>query len=192
MSDIKLEDLLSIASGEVTVQDTYDVELNANEIDIKNFIYAHSIKSHDKPIPVKLIYDFYSQWSEHPVGIRPFSGLFVKFFERIIYNGMSCFKVTPSSFGLPEYYSVYRDPRFTKKDNKKSKYYGVYPIAGYYIARFKTEENLHYLGRFKYEKDAARAYDLMAYMHFGKDANLNFTEKVDEYEKEIKNKKENP
>ena len=49
-----------------------------------------------------------------------------------------------------------------------------------------TEENLHYLGRFESAKEAARKYDIEAYKHFGKNANLNFPQDVDKYEKEIK------
>lgn len=187
--DLTLEEMLEIASKPSSSTDNISIQ-DSNQIEIRKFIRAKDIQSSDNPIHARLIYDYYNQWSDTPLPYKTFVKYFTIYFKKSRSSENILFKVTPQSFGLPISYSFYRDSRFHDKQVKKSKYLGVYPIAGYYIARFKTEENTHYIGRFETEIEAATQYDLYSYLHFGITNKLNFPENKDSYEKEIN--KEDP
>ncbi len=71
----------------------------------------------------------------------------------------------------------------SSKKNATSKYLGVhlqkcnnkiYGTYQYFQARIRTDYELKYIGVFKNEEDAARAYDEAAKKYHGKFANLNF------------------
>ena len=63
----------------------------------------------------------------------------------------------------------------TKKRGCSSQYLGVsYNKKGYIRAQISTNKQKFYLGAFKSEVDAARAYDIKAKELFGEFANLNF------------------
>lgn len=183
--DITIDELIDIASNPGTKADK-TVITDTHHLEIRKFIRARDIKSADNPIHARMIYDYYFEWSEAPMPYKRFVKYMTLYFTKVRSSQNMILKVSPESFGLPDWYSVYRDERFlSKKQLKKSRFIGVYPIAGYFIARFKTEENTHYLGRFKTEKEAAISYDKYAYLHFGLTTKLNFPENKDVYEKEI-------
>lgn len=184
MSEIKLEELLDLANTQSSKDDV--IVLDANQVDIRKFIRAKDIQSADNPVHAKLVYDYYQQWSENPLTYKRFVKYFTMYFKRSNSGPNILFKVTPQSFGLPPYYSFYKDTRFNDKPMKKSKYRGVYPFAGYYIARIQLEDTIHYLGNFQTESEAALAHDRSSYFHFGTRAQLNFPENTRMYEKEAK------
>lgn len=66
--------------------------------------------------------------------------------------------------------------RPAKRANSKSKYNGVgwNKSANQWMARIRINGKLTYLGCFKDETAAARAYDKAAREHFGEFARLNF------------------
>ena len=183
-----LDELIDLANKAISKSENVTLT-DPSQIEVKKFIIAKDIKHSDKTsIHAKLVYDVYSQWSDSPLTYKRFVKYFTLFFKKVRSSQNMLFKIDPIAFGLPASYNFYRDERFTSRPLKKSKYEGVYQIAGYYVARFKTEENTHYLGRFQTEKEAALIYDKYAYLHFGLTTKLNFPENKDVYEKETKEK----
>ncbi len=185
----ELDDLIDLATK--VASKTEGVTLtDPSQIEVKKFILAKDIQSSDQTsIHAKLVYDVYTQWSEHPLTYKRFVKYFTLFFKKVRSSNNMLFKIGPAPFGLPSTYNFYRDERFVQRPLKKSKYNGVYQIAGYYVARFRTEENTHYIGRYPTEKEAALAHDKYAYLHFGLTTKLNFPENKDVYEKEITEEK---
>jgi tRNA U34 2-thiouridine synthase MnmA/TrmU len=63
-----------------------------------------------------------------------------------------------------------------KRKNTSSKYKGVslYKRYNKWESKISVNKKLIHIGLFNYEVDAARAYDMMAKIHFGEFANLNF------------------
>lgn len=57
-----------------------------------------------------------------------------------------------------------------------SRYKGVKPNTGGWLARGNCDEKCINIGNFNTEKEAAHAYDLFAIKHYGDYANLNFPE----------------
>ncbi len=182
-----LEDLIKVAEGSVKAETK---KFNKAEAEIRKFINDLNIKESETLVPKMLIFDYYAQWAKpNTLSNYLFCKNFNRYFTSKVTYGIKCYKVDPTCFGLPEFYSVYKDNRFNyyKKDNiKNSSLKGVYSIAGYYVARLRTEEGLHYLGRFKSNREAAYRHDIEAFKHFGIDADLNYPEKMKEYEKKIK------
>lgn len=70
--------------------------------------------------------------------------------------------------------------RLKQKPKSTSKYKGVHLRAenGNFIARISINKKRIYLGDFKTQKEAAKAYDLAAKENFGEFACLNFKRKV--------------
>jgi hypothetical protein len=60
--------------------------------------------------------------------------------------------------------------------NSSSIYLGVHWSAGKWVAMISVDHKNKYLGRFTYEKEAARAYNKAAAEHHGEFANLNVIE----------------
>lgn len=186
---MSIDDLLNVATNDSTdTIDLHDDLKDINQMEIRSFIRAKNIVKHTKPVPVKLIYDTYLLWGENPLGPNMFIRYFKQYFDIHMYLGVHCFKINPESIGLPDYYSVYRDIRFNTK-KRKTKHFGVYPVASYYIARLQLEDNMYYIGKFETAEEAAVAYDIEAYFHFGKFAKLNYIGRTVEYEEEIKKRK---
>ena len=65
--------------------------------------------------------------------------------------------------------------RLRPKRKGSSKYWGVYYVKKHkrWRASIKVNRKTRYLGHFKQEKDAARAYNEAALFHFGECATLN-------------------
>ncbi len=65
--------------------------------------------------------------------------------------------------------------RNKKQGKGKSRYKGVSPVKGRWIAQIGIGGQ-NYIGSYKTEIDAAKAYDAAAMKHFGEFARLNFTQ----------------
>jgi hypothetical protein len=183
MSD--LNDLINAASGKT------DAPKRSNKtfqtLEIEGFINHYSITDGSSPMCKRLVYDYYVRWSKNPMTFKGFVVGFNRKFKTRHYNGIKCYYLNPESLALPPFYSMGKDRRYFKvKSKRKYNFIGVTETFGYYIARLKTEENLHYLGRFKTAKEAAIAHDIEAYKHFGNDAKLNFPQDAKKYDKEKK------
>lgn len=177
--------LLDLAGGDI--KNTPN-KPKKDDLEINGFIAYYDIKKGSMPIAKPLVYDYYLQWSKNPLTAKRFYIKMNKIFGTQFYNGTKCWYLDPTCFKLPSFYSMSKDSRFfeVKKSKVLEKYKGVTETHGYFIARIKTEENTHYIGRYKTAKEAARAYDLESYRHYGNDAVLNFPQDVDKYEEKIK------
>ena len=188
MSDeLDIDKLLEIASNPGTKTDQALIT-DPYHLDIRKFIRSKNIQTGTQPVHARHLFDFYYEWSDKPLTYKRFVKYLSIYCKKVRSSSHVLFKIDPTCLGLPDYYSFYSDIRFTKK-LKKTSFVGVYPIANYFIARFKTEEATHYLGRFKTAKEAAREYDKYAYLHFGTTTQLNFPENKDVYDKELTEKK---
>jgi len=176
MSDInKLQELINIARQKPAKEEDDFEDPKVSEIN--SFIQAKGMNTSNKLIPARIIYDEFKAFSNIKMTKQIFFNIFNRLFERKKVMGLVCYAVTPVSVGLPPEYSVYKDPRFSKKAKKlkESKYVGVYPdIAGGFVARLKTEHGSRLIGHFYNEKEAAKEYDKYAKMAFGDQAVLNF------------------
>jgi hypothetical protein len=186
--DNNLKELLDLVNNPSTKTDDV-TKLDARHIEIRGFIRAKDIKESNNAIHARLIYDAYFQWAKNPISYILFVKYFSNYFKKYRSSSNIFFKIKPESLGLPSYYSMYKDHRFNKKKIKKSRYLGVYPIGGYFIARIKLEDTTHFIGTFEKELDAAIAYDMYAYLHFGRNIELNFPRKWKLYEEELKKEK---
>lgn len=156
------------------------------ELEVKAFVETSGVKEGIVYIPYYLVYDYYCTWSAKPYTIRVFMKEFIKHFKVTRVIGYKCFMIHPPSVGLPEYYSMYKDPRFFNRAKYTSKFVGVYPLFGFYVARYKDIHGSYYIGKYPTEKQAATAYDLYVYKLKGKESLLNFKNKSRIYEKAIK------
>jgi len=76
-------------------------------------------------------------------------------------------------------------PNGRKRKDKASAYTGVQRIKGkggvpHWTAFIRPHGRMIYLGRYRSEEDAARAYDIAAMQHYGERAMLNFPDRVGE------------
>ena len=62
--------------------------------------------------------------------------------------------------------------------NPQSEFKGVRPKGGIFLAHIKINGRDHFIGSFKSEHEAAKAYDKAAIQHFGEFAHLNFPDAV--------------
>jgi hypothetical protein len=180
----EIDDLIATASGKTNAPKQSSKPFSIR--DVEAFIAEYGVTQGDIPIAKRLVHDYYVQWSKNPLSFRSFCRVFNKMFPLKFYNGICCYYLNHEAFKLPEFYSMGKDSRFFKVKAKPCSYIGVTETFGYYIARLKTEENLHYLGRFKTAKEAAIAYDIEAYKHFGNEAKLNFKQDAKKRGKEKK------
>lgn len=183
-----INDLLEAA---LDPQDTKTKAFNKREVLIREFIRANNITIGTNPIPNYLVYDYFHRWcktaSKKPLGLRIFIHLFKQYFDYQVYKGRYCFKINPESVGLDDTYTIYRDTRFNPdKKEPKIKYKGVFWFMTDFVARFETEDDIYFLGKFRKQEDAAVRYDIAAYKYYGKKAQLNFPKKIKDYEKEEK------
>ncbi len=170
---LNIDELIDIASNSGTSSDKA-VITDVIHLEIRKFIRAKNINAGGNAVHARLIYDYYFEWSAAPMAYKTFVKYLSIYFTKVRSSDKVMFKIDPTCFGLPSYYSTYGDERFLAKKRLKN-----------FIVRFTTEENTHYVGRFKTEKQAAAAYDKYAYLHFGLKTKLNFPENKDVYEKEI-------
>jgi AP2 domain len=71
--------------------------------------------------------------------------------------------------------------RGIKKPNSNKKYVGVSRIGDNYSARLNHQYKAIYLGTYKTEEEAAKAYDIAALKYFGKETSLNFPDLRQKY-----------
>lgn len=185
---LDIDELVKAAQSEV--ENPFKVTgLDPAQIEIRDFIREKNIQPSKTYVPVHLIYYYYTEWSPTPISRYKFTSIIKQYFTFNKVIGIHCCKITPESIGLPDYYSVYKDPAFSTKQRKfDCVYKGVYGVSGYFIARIELEDGKHYLGRFKSNREAAEEYDRHALYHFGPTTTLNFPERLEIYEKEIKEK----
>ncbi len=188
LNSISVDELID-AIGDPENIELHQELSNTKHVDVRNFIRATGMVSGDGAVPFTTVYDYYAAWSPHPVGKITFSRYMNQYFKYKKLLGVWCFKINPESVGLPHYYTIYRDRRYSKTAKSTSKYKGVYCVYGYWIARIKLEDNLHYIGNFPTDAEAAQAYDMEAYYHFGDYAKLNFKARKHIYEEEAKKRR---
>jgi hypothetical protein len=184
---IDVEELIEIANSEGETTSKQANNIDPLQVEVRDFIRSNNIQASKVYVPLELIYYYYTEQSSSPLTRNKFYSIFSQYFPKKRIRGKDCCKIQPKAIGLPEYYSIYKDPVFNKAAKKFStRFKGVYSVSGYYIARIELEDGKHYLGRFKTEKEAAAAYDLSAYYHFGHLTKLNFPDRIKEYDKEVK------
>lgn len=182
-----IQDLIDIAEGTQKGSSPNEV-FDPNLSEIRRFIQDCNIAVSKSQIPMDVVYDFYTQWSNNAATLFIFKRYFSKFFNPTRIMGVLCFKITPQSMNLPDFYTIYKDPRFNKtlKGRKKSNLLGVsITPAGYYHARLKTDSETIFIGRFNLEKEAAEAYDLEVIKYYGEEAKINYPQKIKEYKDRI-------
>lgn len=170
-----IEELIKIARRKPLKEESEFEDPNITIIN--SFVTAKGIESSNVAVPAKLIYDQFKVFSNLKIAKNLFFSIFSRLFASKRLLGFSCYMITPVSMGLPPNYTIYKDPRFSKKAKKleESKYVGVYPdVSGGFVARIKTEHGFRMIGHFYDEKEAARAYDKAAKLVFAEHAVLNF------------------
>jgi len=183
---LDIDQLIKAAQSD-SISETLSSSIDPIQVEIRDFIRERGIKPSKSYIPLELIYYYYTEYSPNPVTRHKFISIFSHYFTKKKITGILCCRINPESIGLPDYYSIYKDPAFSKSQRKFiSSYEGVYKVSGFYISRIKLEDGLHYLGRFKTDREAAMEYDKQALHHLGPTAKLNFPERIKDYEQEIK------
>lgn len=186
---LDIEDLIEAASSNSETFSDEAARLDPAQLEVREFIRNFNIKPSKTYLPLDLIYFTYSNQTVTPVSKHKLSMILKQYFTRKTIMGLTCFRLDPTSFGLPSYYSLYRDPAYHKNKRKfDCAYEGVYKASGFFLSRIKLEDGTHYLGQFKTAREAAMEYDRHALYHFGSTTKLNFPERIKDYEKEIKEK----
>ncbi len=186
---LDIDQLIKAAQSD-SVSESLSSSIDPIQVELRDFIREKGIKPSKTQIPLELIYYYYSEWSPNPVSRHKFISIFSQYFTKKKISGVLCCRINPESIGLPDYYSLYKDPAFSKTQRKfESAYEGVYRVSGYYISRIRLEDGLHYLGRFKTDREAATEYDRHAYYHLGSTAKLNFPERLKDYEQQTQKEK---
>lgn len=184
----ELENLLKIAEGTKKALKSNKTTSTA-ELEVKAFVDTSGIREGIVYVPDRIIYDFYCTWSVKPVKFKVFLKQFKKHYNTTRVIGRQCFRIHPPSINLPAYYSMYKDPRFSNSAKYTSKYVGVYPMFGYYVARYKEVGASYYIGSYAKEKEAAIAHDLFVYKTKGSSGSFNFVNYRRNYEKVLKEEK---
>lgn len=191
MSDDKpdLQTLLDALNGPVSSKARVDPNLPYH--DIKRFIEALNVRSHAScKVPLATIYDSFLNWTTRPISKHKFARIFDTFFKPRNSKYNKIYPLAPDSFGLPEEYSVYKDPLFNQIKNAqpRDEYIGVYIYPdNRIVARITLPNGISkYLGAWPSLKQAAIAYDKNAIELYGTTAVLNFPDK---WNKKAKNEK---
>ena len=196
MSDNKLpdyllnvEDLLKLADKTSKTSESIEV-FDPFVAEIKRFINENGLTFRkENPIPVQIVYDLYHQWSKHPLPQKVFNEYFKQFFNMYRLVGHFCYKIDATKFGLPETYSIYKDPRYIAglKGRRTCDKIGVYLLpGGLYHARLKTDAGTIFIGCYMDEHIAVESYDIEAVRYYGEEAKINHPDRLKEYQDRIK------
>jgi hypothetical protein len=155
--------------------------LSIHAREIEAYIAFKDVREGPNNVPLDAIYSDYRGWSNEPLSLPYFKKYFNKHFKQYKRHGHFYYKVEADSFGLPDFYTISRDPNYLKHKTTKQHpmLLGVWKHnRNEWFARLLLPTGKYLpLGTYYTAFEAAHTYDEAALLVYGKDAVLNFPRK---------------
>jgi hypothetical protein len=144
--------------------------------EVKLFLFQFEIKDGGpNAVPGDVIYYKYLKTKriEDAMGRVRFTQLLKVFLKHKVSLNVPVFRIDATKVDLPEEYSFYKDPRFSPKKTRRTKYRGVRPAPwGEWMAELEYEGRQWLVGFYRHSWQAAYAWN-EAVKYFRLDYKLN-------------------